>query len=103
MNLVEQLGMFQRPTYGAMWLPGSGTVDHELRLYLPRRLEFDLAIKLLRRGEIIAETLCLQHGQLEVNRSGMCLCFSCGPTPREQILEIVNVVRKNQNLKLIML
>jgi hypothetical protein len=94
------LDKFYGPTYGAMWLPGSGTVDHELRLYLPRRIPVLDVTKFLQAGCDIAGMFRLAApGQLEVNRAGMCLCFSCGPEPREDILSAVNATRKKQNLK----
>lgn len=96
------LSVFDRPTYGPMQLPSF--VDWELRLYLPRRIRLGEALTYIEIATRLERDLKIKGPypvQWEANRSGMCICMSCGPDERMDILDLVNVVRKGQGLKLI--
>lgn len=91
---------FERPTYQKVLLYREPRVDHELRLYLPRRMSMREVREALGSAEFLTSAFALTGPcQLEVNRSGMCICISCGPDERADIRELVDAVRFAQKLK----
>lgn len=77
----------------------NGRLAHELRLYLPNRIEADGLRGLLST----TASVCSEHAggpenfQLEFNRWGMC--FNAFVTPTGKLRELVNETRRSRGLK----
>lgn len=79
-----------------------GTPRHEMRLYLPKRIELKTAVTLsMRAAAIYDETKCpvgvTRVVTLEYNRAGVCFCTVVAPTP--ELVTAVNAFRKARRLK----
>ena len=101
-QVAHRMSAFAGPTYQRVHINfGPRRVDHELRLYMYRRIRLDAIRGWVHLAQLIAEDFNLNLGciQWETNRHGMCICFSCGSEPRADILEVVNLMRAWQSLK----
>lgn len=79
-----------------------GKKRHELRLYLPKRIELANATIYARRAsDIFDATVCPPNvtrvATLEYNRAGMCFCIFVEPTP--ELVNAINMIRKDWKLR----
>ena len=106
---VDAMAAFSGPTYQRVRIPyfvtdAPGTareyIDHELRLYLPRRIPLVAVPRFLAAAQSVADAFGIKGPiQLEVNRAGMCICASCGTEFDQAIADAVGRIRKDQRLR----